>query len=106
MRLHVRALVGARVGSCGCGHACGRVYLRARVWGCACVHACAFLGKGCGAHVRTRVSTRGRASEDAHVGLRICVCVSVCARLRVRARVRACAYAQVLYVRDRLFNYF
>ena len=31
---------------------------------------CALEGKGCVAHVRTRVSTRVRACEDAHV----CVC--------------------------------
>ena len=54
--------------------------------------ACTLDGKGCGAHVRTRVShTRVHACEDAHV------CVSVCVRLweyvcacgceRARARV-------------------
>ena len=30
-------------------------------------HACALEGKGCGALVRTRVSTRVSACEDAHV---------------------------------------
>ncbi len=30
-------------------------------------HGCALEGKGCGAHVRTRVSTRVRACEGAHV---------------------------------------
>ena len=63
VRLHVRALVGARVGACGCGRACGHVHLRARVSQCACVHAhaCVPEGKGCGAHVRSRVSRRVRA---------------------------------------------
>ena len=56
-------------------------------------HACVREVKGCEAHVRTSVSTRVCACEDAHV--RVCMCVSVCvclwervcARLRVRARV-------------------
>ena len=77
------------------------VCLRARVWALAgtrtCVrvcqgaHDCALEGKGCGAHVRTRVSTRVRACEGAHV--RVCVCVSVCMRVRLWASL--CALAGV-----------
>ena len=36
-------------------------------------HACALEGKDCGAHVRTRVTTRVRKCED------VCVCASACA---------------------------
>ena len=43
--LHVRVLVGARVGACGCGSACGHTYLRAGVLGCACACVCAW-GEG------------------------------------------------------------
>ena len=64
-------------------------------------HTCGLEGKSCGAHVRTRVSTRVRACEDAHV--RVCVCV--CMRVRLwacvctlagagaRARARTCVHA-------------
>ena len=39
-------------------------------------HACALEGKGCGAHVRTRVGYASAPCEDAHV--RVCVRVSAC----------------------------
>ena len=78
MRLHMRARLGAS--GCACGHGIA----------CACVgaHECALGEKGCGVHVRTRVSTRVRACEGAHV--RVCVCACVCGRVclrRTHARV-------------------
>ena len=78
-------------------------FLWARVWALAttrtCVsvcegaQACALEGKGCGAHVRRRVSTRVRACEDVRVCMCVCMCVRwwacVCACGCVRAYVHA-----------------
>ena len=44
--------------------------------------------KGCGAHVRTRVSTRVLACEGAHV--HVCVCVSVSVSVCMCVRLLAC----------------
>ena len=49
-------------------------------------HACTLDGKGCGAHVRTRVS-------------HVCVCVCVCMCVRLWEYVCACGRA---YVRARV----
>ena len=57
-----------------------------------CAHACAFDGKGCGAHVRARVSL----CECAHRG---CACMYMCVRellcALADAGARAGAYCNV-----------
>ena len=50
-------------------------------------HACALEGKCRGAHVRTRMSTRVRAYEDAHVRIIMCVRKRLPVRAVVGARV-------------------
>ena len=62
-------------------------------------NVCALEEIGCGAHVRTRVSTRVRACQDALVRVCVCVCMRVrlwacvCALAGARAGARTCVYA-------------
>ena len=64
----VLAGAGARAGTRTCVCVCEGAQV--------CVRMCALEEKDCGAHMRTRVSTRVRACEDSHV--LVCVCMSVC----------------------------